>query len=67
MPVNSFPLNVRFPPYTDSKKSLMTKLLKFGSITYSQIFKGVIGSILLITLIVLASVYLPEIMEKKEE
>ena len=67
MPVNSFPLNVRFPPYTESKKSLMTKLLKFGSITYSQIFKVVIGSILLISLIVFFLLYLPEIMEKKEQ
>jgi len=36
---NSFPLNQRFPPYTDSKKSMMVKLLKFGGITYSQIGK----------------------------
>lgn len=36
---NSFPLNQRFPPYTDSKKNMMIMLLKFGGITYSQIGK----------------------------
>lgn len=57
--INSYPLNVRFPPYTDSKKKMIGNLVKFGAITYNQIFKGVIALVILIALIVCASVLIP--------
>lgn len=56
-------MNVRFPPYTESNKNLMKKLLKFGTITYDQIFKVVIGIILLIALIISASIVIPKLNE----
>ena len=62
MAVNSYPLNVRFPPYSESKKSTLEKLLKFGSITYSQIFKFLIILVLLATLITLGSIFIPKVM-----
>lgn len=64
MAINSYPLNVRFPPYNDSKKSTMIRLVKFGTITYGQIFKFVIALIILIAVIVAASVILPSLTEK---
>lgn len=54
-------MNVRFPPYTESNKKLMEKLLKFGSITYGQIFKILIVIILLIALVITASIVIPKI------
>jgi len=41
----------------------MQKLLKFGSITYDQLFKVIIGIILLIGLIVSASILIPKLNE----
>lgn len=40
MAINSYPLSNRFPPYTDSKKRMMTFLLKVGGITYQTLGKG---------------------------
>lgn len=60
--INSYPLNVRFPPYTDSKKNALNMLLKFGSITYGQIFKVVIALLIITLLIVFGSIYIPKIM-----
>jgi aldehyde dehydrogenase (NAD+) len=62
MAINSFPLNVRFPPYTDSKKSTLANLLKFGSITYNQIFKFLIIIVILILIIVFGSLYIPKLV-----
>ena len=56
-------MNVRFPPYTESNKKLMKKLLKFGSVTYDQLFKVLFGIILLIALIVGASIIIPKLNE----
>jgi len=57
--MDSFPLNQRYPPYTESKKSLMTKLLKVGFVTYRQIGKALLVLIVLVVLIVLGCVFLP--------
>lgn len=38
---NMYPLNTRFPPYTDHKKRMLTFLLKIGGITYAQLGKTV--------------------------
>lgn len=38
--INSYPLSNRFAPYTESKKRMMTFLLKIGGITYDQIESG---------------------------
>lgn len=37
---NAYPLSTRFFPYDDSKKRVMTFLLKIGDTTYSQLKKG---------------------------
>ena len=37
-----FPLSQRFPPFSSSKQSIMTSLLKIGSITYGQLGRGLI-------------------------
>lgn len=57
--MDNFPTNQRYPPYTDSKKSLMTKLLKFGFVTYRQIGKVLLVLVLLVILSVLAGVLIP--------
>jgi aldehyde dehydrogenase (NAD+) len=51
--MDNFPLNQRYPPYTESKKSIMTKLLKFSTITYGQIGRGIIIFLLILTAILL--------------
>lgn len=38
--INVYPLNNRFAPYTESKKRMMTFLLKIGGITYDQLESG---------------------------
>ena len=47
---NPYPLNCRFPPYTDSSKSLLLKLMKIGGTTYDQLFKGILAVVLLIVI-----------------
>jgi hypothetical protein len=39
-PFNAYPLSTRFAPYTDSKKRVMTFLLKTGTTTYTQLKNG---------------------------
>jgi aldehyde dehydrogenase (NAD+) len=38
---NMYPLSTRFAPYTESKKRMMTFLLKIGGVTYHQLAKTV--------------------------
>lgn len=57
--VNSFPSSLRFPPYTDSKKSMMTKLLKVGGITYGQIGKVMLVATIVIAAIVVGAIVIP--------
>ncbi len=57
--INLYPMNVRFPPYTEKNKGMINTLMKLGSITYGQLFRGIILVVLLIALIVLASVFIP--------
>lgn len=61
---NNFPLDQRFPPYTDSKKSMMLRLLKFGSITYSQIGKFFLVVVILIGLGLFLGLGLPKLIAK---
>ena len=58
--INSYPMNVRFPPYTESNKKLAVKLMAFGSITYGQLFRWIILVVFLITAIVCASIFIPK-------
>lgn len=62
--MDSFPVNQRYPPYNDSKKSIMTKLLKFGFITYGQIGRVLLVIVLLIAALVLFKVWCPCSQEK---
>lgn len=50
--MDNFPVNQRYPPYTDSKKSVMNKLLKFGFLTYGQIGRGLLLILLLVVALV---------------
>lgn len=56
--MDSFPLNQRYPPFTDKKKSLMTKLLKLGFISYGQIGKVLLIVLLFVGLAVAAGLLL---------
>lgn len=47
---NAYPLNCRFPPFTEKNKSTIVGLLKTGTMTYSQIYRGLFIVILLITI-----------------
>jgi aldehyde dehydrogenase (NAD+) len=58
--LDTFPLNLKYPPFTDSKKSLMTKLLKVGFITYRQIGKVLLIITILIVMAILAGIYIPQ-------
>jgi aldehyde dehydrogenase (NAD+) len=51
--MDSFPLNQRYPPYTESKKALMTKLLKFSTITYGQIARVTLFVLLLVAVVLM--------------
>ena len=62
--VNPYPLSCRFPPYTDSSKSLLLKLLKSGGMTYNQLGKIFIIILLLAAAIVFGTVVLPAIQKK---
>ncbi len=48
--MDNYPLNQRYPPYNESKKSIMNALLKWSTITYGQIAKVVLVVILLIAI-----------------
>ena len=52
--LDKYPSNQRYPPYTDSKKSLMGKLLKVGFVTYGQLGKYLLILIVLVALSFLA-------------
>jgi hypothetical protein len=56
--MDSFPLNQRYPPYTDSKKSIMNKLLKFSTVTYGQIARITLVVMLIIAVAVIVGVLL---------
>lgn len=43
-----YPMSCRFPPYTEKSKSIITKLMKVGTITNGQVQGVVIGLVLLI-------------------
>lgn len=57
--INSFPLSVRFPPYSERSQKILTTLMVSGNITYGQLFRGFMLLILLIAGIVCASVFIP--------
>jgi hypothetical protein len=63
--MDNFPVNQRYPPYSDSKKSVMNKLLKFGFITYGQIGKFFLILIAVILAVVLAKSFLPLLTQEK--
>jgi aldehyde dehydrogenase (NAD+) len=52
--MDNFPLNQRYPPYTASKQAIMTKLLRFSSVTYGQIARGVLLLLLLVAVVLMA-------------
>ena len=54
--MDNFPLNQRYPPYTEKKKSIINKLLKFSTVTYGQIGRAVLVVLLVIAVIVLVVV-----------
>nr|VVW87845.1 unnamed protein product [Nymphaea colorata] len=62
--MDSYPINQRYPPYNDSKKSTMTTLLKFGFITYGQLGRGLLAILLVIAAVVLYNVWCPCTQEK---
>jgi aldehyde dehydrogenase (NAD+) len=59
-PLNSYPLNQRFPPYTESKQKTLSFLFKVGGVTYDSIFKVLMCIIILIAAIVLAATLIPQ-------
>jgi aldehyde dehydrogenase (NAD+) len=57
--INSFPLSVRFPPYSEKSEKMVTTLMAFGNITYGQLYTGIFLVVLLIAAIVCASIFIP--------
>lgn len=51
--MDGFPTNQRYPPYTDSKKSTMTKLLKVAFVK-----NGDVGKYLLFIILIIAAVFI---------
>lgn len=56
--MDSFPVNQRYPPYTDSKKAVMNTLLKVAFVSYGQVGKVLLLVVAVIVAIVLAAVLL---------
>ncbi len=52
--LDKYPSNQRYPPYTESKKSLMGKLLKVGFVTYADLGKYLLILIVLALLVFVA-------------
>lgn len=63
--LDKYPSNQRYPPYSDSKKSLMKNLLKVGFVTYGQLGKYLLFIIILAVLAIGASYLLCECKETK--
>lgn len=63
--MDSYPINQRYPPYNESKKSMMSNLLKFGFITYGQIGRTLLVIILLIVGVIFAAKYLCPCSQEK--
>ena len=62
---NPYPLNCRYPPYDDSKKEMIKRLLKYGSITYGRICKILIVIIFLLSLaLIVGLVIVPQVKEQ---
>jgi hypothetical protein len=55
--MDNFPLNQRYPPYTDSKKSVMNTLLKVAFVSYGQL-----GKLLLLVLVVVVAIILAVVL-----
>jgi acyl-CoA reductase-like NAD-dependent aldehyde dehydrogenase len=55
--MDSFPVNQRYPPYTESKKSVMGKLLTVGFVTVGQVGKYLLILLVLIAIAVFCGVY----------
>ena len=63
--INPYPMNCRFPPYTDQKKSILLKLMKIGGITHGQLYRGLLLVFVLIALgLVMAFVVVPAVKNK---
>ena len=59
---NPYPLNCRFPPYTEKNKNIMLKLIKVAGITNMQIYKGLLLVMFLIIVgLVLGLVVVPRV------
>jgi hypothetical protein len=58
--LDKFPTDQRYPPYTDSKKSIMKKLLKFGSVTTGSIGRFLLLVAILVAVGFVACKYLPQ-------
>lgn len=55
-------MSCRFPPYTEKSKSIITKLMKVGTITNGQVQGAVIGLVLLIVVgLVVGLVVVPRV------
>lgn len=65
--MDKFPTNQRYPPYTDSKKSLMKNMLKIGFVNRGDIGKYLLLIILLIALAFAAKAYLPLLTGAKND
>lgn len=59
--INSYPASQRFPPYTESKKNTMKKLLKYGGLTYQKIGRTLLLFGVLLAVVVSAIVLLPRL------
>jgi aldehyde dehydrogenase (NAD+) len=58
---NPYPSNCRFPPYTEKSKSTLLKVMKIGSVTYTQIYRAIaIIVILIILALVVGLVVVPK-------
>ncbi len=56
---DAWPTNQKYPPYTESKKSIMRKLLKVGFYTYGQVARVLLVLVLLIAGAVLCGTLIP--------
>jgi len=62
--MDNFPTNQRYPPYTESKKSILNKLLGIGFTKKSSVGKGCLVILLVVILAILAGVLIPNYLWK---
>ena len=59
--MDKYPINQRYPPFTEDKKRLMLKLMQYGNITTKTVGRILLAVLLVIIVVILAAVLVPSL------